>query len=189
MSVPNLIECVPCSVTAVYERNREQRGQLSPVPPRGRRLGPWIHRSRVGFLEPRFSCSLKSLGRCRVLPPAGRSFPRGVRLRAGKAPEPASRALSSFRAEGPRKNNFSPGISSSPHLRSLLGREILSVALLRLRFRSVVALESGTNLSAILCSYSLADPKRAASHDPLPVLPDGKPSSLAWPPASCARRG
>jgi hypothetical protein len=63
------------------------------------------------------------------------------------------------RAKGPRKNNSRPRIPSAGHLRLLLGREILKILRVFLRFHSVVAAESDPHLGAILGSYSFASPK------------------------------
>jgi len=49
-------------------------------------------------------------------------------------------------------------IPSSRRLRPLLNREILTVARLRLRFRSIVATKSDANLGAKTGSYFFADP-------------------------------
>src|SRR3990170_6962863 len=49
-------------------------------------------------------------------------------------------------------------ISSSGHLGPLLNREILNVAGLRLRFRSIVASQSDPNLSGKCITYFIAGP-------------------------------
>ena len=49
---------------------------------------------------------------------------------------------------------------------TLLNREFLDVALLRLRIRSIVAAESGANPSVPLGSYSCADPQVSTSLEP-----------------------
>jgi len=50
-------------------------------------------------------------------------------------------------------------IPSSRHIRPFLNREILIVAQLKLRFRSVVATQSDAILGAKTGSYFFADPK------------------------------
>ena len=60
--------------------------------------------------------------------------------------------------KGPRRNNSPFCHAQSRHLRPLLSREFLDVALLRLRIRSIVATESVATARVPLGSYSCAGP-------------------------------
>ncbi len=59
---------------------------------------------------------------------------------------------------GSCKNNSCPRIPTARHLRPHLGRGILEIPRVFLRFRSVVAPEADALLGAILTSYSCASP-------------------------------
>jgi len=78
-------------------------------------------------------------------------------------------------------------IPSSRRLRPLLNREILTVARLRLRFRSIVAAKSNANLGAKTGSYSSANPKRIFSDElsregaRQEVVMDTSAASYPWP--------
>ena len=84
----------------------------------------------------------------------------GRRQRRVVAQHRAARSLSarSVLAKGSRKNNLHLRIPDARHLRPLLGRKILEIRAVLLRFRSVVAAEADARLGANLTSYSCASP-------------------------------
>src|SRR3990172_12492794 len=119
-------------------------------------LSRWTRSVRVPSGRANRSCS------CSTCLPTGRDEVGGRVVDVPVLGEAVT--LSGLRTRDEITDPFS--ISSSGHLGPLLNREILNVAGLRLRFRSIVASQSDPNLSGKCITYFIAGPYARSGHDP-----------------------